>query len=96
MLFPALVNFQLHLMTHTSLFRSLCCDQETRIFSQPQKREHLLQCSLVGRRLKPSYIHITSFQCLPAAAGGECLPTGSTFGGGFGMSSSGELREDIE
>lgn len=58
MLFPALVNFQLHVMTQTSLFRSLRCDQETRVSSQPQKKDHLTQRSLVDRRLKPSSVYM--------------------------------------
>lgn len=58
MLFPALVNFQLHVMTQTSLFRSLRCDQETRVSSQPQKRDHLTQRSLVDRRLNQSSVYM--------------------------------------
>lgn len=58
MLFPALVNFQLHVMTQTSLFRSVRCDQETRVSSQPQKRDHLTQRSLVDCGLKPSSVYM--------------------------------------
>lgn len=58
MLFPALVKFQLHVMTQTSLFHSLRCDQESLVSSQPQKRDHLTQRSLADRRLKASSVYM--------------------------------------
>lgn len=57
MLFPALVNLQLHVVTQTSSFRSLRRDQETRVSSQPQERDHLRQRSLIDRRLNASSVY---------------------------------------
>lgn len=94
MLFPALVNFQLHHAWHKLPCFTLSA-LTLRARSPPvHKKSHLtqsLQLQTVACK------HVCQFDVLPAGGGGgEGLLTGSTFRGGFGMSSSGEMREDID